>query len=135
VTEAVALLEMGEMLDRRPRALSSGERRRAALAVALARRPACLLADEPFLRIAPRDAEKLAAAFRALASAGCAVVITGHEAPTLLDLADEVLWQTAGTTHPLGPPSAALANDAFRNDYLGSGSELGRDIITQAGGT
>jgi len=126
VSEAVELLDLGDLLDRRPRALSSGERRRAALAIALARRPRCLLADEPFLRIAPRDAETLAGAFRALASTDCAIVITGHETPFLLDLADEVLWQTAGTTHPLGPPSAALANDAFRDDYLGSGSQLAR---------
>ena len=124
VGEAVELLGLDQLLGRRPRAFSGGERRRAALAIALACRPACLLADEPFLRIAPRDAETLDAAFRALASAGCAVVVTGHETPLVLDLADEVVWLTAGTTHPLGPPRSALANEAFREDYLGPAAPI-----------
>jgi len=119
VDQAIERLRLAALLDRRERALSSGERRRAALAIAVACGPACLLADEPFLRIAPRDAETLASALRSLANAGCAVVVTGHETPTLLDLADEVLWLTAGTTHRLGPVEAALANEAFRTDYLG----------------
>lgn len=121
VRDAVELLALADLLDRKRRTLSGGERRRAAVAVALARQPACLLADEPFHGIEPKDAEVLSDAFRSLARSGCAVVVTGHETPTLLDLADDVLWQTAGTTHALGPPGAALANDLFRRDYLGEG--------------
>ena len=39
--------------------LSGGERRRAELAMAVARGPSCLLADEPFLGVAPADTEFL----------------------------------------------------------------------------
>jgi len=46
------------------------------------------------------------------------VLVTGHEVGTVLDIADDVLWLTAGTTHALGAPQAALAHDPFRREYL-----------------
>lgn len=108
-----------ERLDERPSTLSGGERRRAELAAALIRRPTCLLADEPYRGIAPKDAEDVTRIFVHLARAGVAVVLTGHEVPTLLDAADHVSWCTSGTTHELGPPSVAVQHDAFRREYLG----------------
>ncbi len=118
---AVESLEIGELLDRSPQSLSLGERRRADIALAVARRPDCLLADEPFLRITPKDAETVAGVFRALAAAGCAIALTGHEIPMLFDLADEVSWMTAGTTHALGSPKQAREHHPFGREYLGIG--------------
>ena len=118
---AVESLEIGELLDRSSQSLSLGERRRADIALAVARRPDCLLADEPFLRITPKDAEAVADVFRALAAAGCAIALTGHEVPMLFDVADEVSWITAGTTHPLGSPDNAREHHQFGREYLGIG--------------
>lgn len=118
---AVESLEIGALLDRVPQSLSLGERRRADIALAVARRPDCLLADEPFLRITPKDAEAVADVFRALATAGCAIALTGHEVPMLFDVADEVSWMTAGTTHPLGSPDNAREHHQFGREYLGIG--------------
>ncbi len=120
VDGAVAAMHLDGLLDRRPPTLSVGEARRAEIALALARSPRCLLADEPFLGIMPADAELVAGAFRALAATGCAVVVTGHETSTLFALGDDVLWQTAGTTHALGAPSDAVRHDQFRREYLGT---------------
>ena len=119
VDTAVGSLDIGELLDRSPQSLSLGERRRADIALAVARRPDCLLADEPFLRIAPKDAETIAGVFRALAAAGCAIALTGHEVPMLFALADEVSWMTAGTTHALGSPKQAQEHHQFGREYLG----------------
>lgn len=120
--EAAQLADVAHLLAERPHALSGGERRRADLAAVLARRPRVLVADEPFRGIAPVDHERLAALFRALADEGCAVVMSGHEVPTLLDLADHVTWCTAGTTYELGAPAVARRHEAFRRDYLGPAS-------------
>ena len=106
-------------LDVRPFELSGGERRRAEIAAILVRRPRCLLADEPYRGIAPKDAEGMTRVFRGLAAAGMAVVVTGHEVPTLLAAADHVTWCTAGTTYELGPPATAVLHDGFRREYLG----------------
>mgnify|MGYP002777868293 CR=1 FL=1 len=107
------------LLDRRPDQLSGGERRRAEVALAFARRPMCLLADEPFRGLAPIDAEWLAGALRALAAQGCAVVVTAHEVEALFAAADTVTWCTAGTTYELGSPARARCDERFRREYLG----------------
>jgi ABC-type branched-subunit amino acid transport system ATPase component len=120
-----ALLRLDELLDRKPDTLSGGERRRAEVGLALARRPACLLADEPFMGVAPKDAELLSTAFRALAADGCAVVISGHEVPLLLELAHEVIWLASGTTHSLGSPAQARQHWQFRQEYLGGAPAAG----------
>ena len=101
-------------------ALSGGERRRAELAVALLRHPGCLLLDEPFHGIDPRDAEVVLAAVAETARAGCAVVVTGHEMGWLLPLADRVVWVYQGTTRPLGTREEAAAHWEFRREYLGT---------------
>lgn len=118
--QAADLMGIGRHLDKRPFELSGGERRRAELAAAFVRRPLCLLADEPYRGVAPKDAEDLTRAFSTLAADGVAVVITGHEVPTLLDAADHVSWCTSGTTYELGPPQIAIRNEPFRREYLGS---------------
>jgi ABC-type multidrug transport system ATPase subunit len=119
VGEAAERMGIAGHLDKRPGALSGGERRRAELAAVLVRRPICLLADEPYRGVAPKDAEQLTRTFGDLAAAGMAVVITGHEVPTLLDAAHHVSWCTSGTTYELGPPAVATKHDAFRREYLG----------------
>lgn len=118
VDEAIELLRLGSLIARKPRQLSGGERRRMEVGLAFARNPDCLMADEPFLGIAPSDRELLQRALRNLADRGCAVVVTGHEVTSLLNLADEVVWQTAGTTHALGTPDMARRHDQFRREYL-----------------
>ena len=117
---AAERMGVASLLDRKPELLSGGERRRAEVAAAFTRQPRCILADEPYRGVAPKDAECLTWAFRELASAGVAVVVTGHEVPTLMDAADRVVWSTSGTTYELGTPEAACQHERFRREYLGS---------------
>jgi lipopolysaccharide export system ATP-binding protein len=120
VRDALERVDIVQHADKRPFELSGGERRRAELAAVLVRRPICLLADEPYRGIAPKDAEDLTKTFAEVAADGTAVVITGHEVPTLLGAADHVSWCTSGTTYELGAPAVAVQNAAFRREYLGS---------------
>ena len=113
-------LGVDRFLERTPLNLSGGEKRRAELAAAWIRAPRCLLADEPFAEIDPRDTQVVADALRAMARDGCAILVTGHEVRRLMDVADEVIWMAAGTTHGLGTPERASRHDQFRREYLGS---------------
>jgi ABC-type multidrug transport system ATPase subunit len=133
VCEAVGL---GALADHRPSALSAGERRRAEMALALARHPRCLLADEPFRQLAPADAAVVFRTLRALADRGCAVVVTGHEVASLFDVADQVTWCTAGTTYALGSPAEARRHERFCREYLGAAPRPadGPDAAATGGG-
>lgn len=114
--------EMGVLaqIDKRPFEMSGGELRRMELAAVLVRRPRCLLADEPYRGVEPKVAELLTATFTELARRSLAVIVTGHEVPTLLAAADHVTWCTSGTTYELGAPAVAERNERFRREYLGA---------------
>lgn len=124
VVVAASRLGIREHLDKKTDELSGGELRRAELAAVLVRRPTCVLADEPYRGIPPKDAELLTQVFRDLATDGAAVVLTGHDVPSLLDAAHHVSWCTSGTTYELGPPADATRHEAFRREYLGAWSTV-----------
>ncbi len=124
VDETATRLKLDRVLDQRMPTLSTGERRRAELALVLLRSPRCLLADEPFFQIEPVDQDFLAGELRRLATQGCAIVVTGQEASVLMDVADDIVWLTAGTTHGLGSPADAQRHDQFRREYLGETDAL-----------
>jgi len=120
VEEAAALVGVRDQLDRKATRCSGGERRRAEVALAWLRGATCVLADEPYRDVAPAVGEVLSTVFRRMAAEGCAVVVTGHETETLLDVADNIVWCTAGTTYELGAPAQARAHARFRGEYLGA---------------
>lgn len=117
--EVLRELGVAEAIDRPVTRVSGGERRRLEVAAALIRKPTCLLADEPFSEIAPRDAELIGHALRRLAEEGTAIIVTGHEVPQILQVADDVVWMVAGTTHGLGSAVQAAQHAQFRREYLG----------------
>jgi ABC-type multidrug transport system ATPase subunit len=115
-------LDVEDLLDSRPSRMSGGEQRRAEIWLTVMTGTSCLIADEPFVGIAPADRSRVAAALRSRADAGAAILVTGHEVEDLFDLADEVIWMVAGTTHGLGTPEEAARHAQFRLEYLGTRS-------------
>ena len=112
-------LNVAPFLGARIRQLSTGERRRVELTLALLRNPACLIADEPLTGLAPNYQSVVTRALRDAAQGGSAVLITGHEVECLMAVADEVVWIVAGGTRVLGPPEQAWAHPEFARQYLG----------------
>lgn len=112
-------LDLGKFIARKPGSLSGGEKQRASLAMALLRRPSCLLMDEPFAGVAPKDRRLISDGLSVLRERGCAVVISGHDVEDLFSVSDEIVWVVAGTTHVLGHPSEARKHHQFRREYLG----------------
>ncbi|MGD9522438.1 MAG: ATP-binding cassette domain-containing protein [Gemmatimonadales bacterium] len=119
-SDAVRRCGVERLLDVPCASLSTGERRRAELATILARRPDCLLADEPHRHIDPEDRAVISEALRDLARTGCAVVVTGHELEDLIRAADAVTWCTDGTTYELGSAKEALGHWRLVREYMGA---------------
>jgi len=119
VDETVERLRLGEVLGRRPRDISGGEKQRVSLAMAMIRDPECLLMDEPFAGVAPLDRSLIQEGLRTVRDRGSAILVTGHDVEDLFAVSDEVIWVTAGTTHWIGGPREAEVHEQFRRDYLG----------------
>lgn len=115
----VDFLGLKNFLDAPAHTLSTGESRRVEMAMAILRRPLCLLTDEPLRSVDPLMCDLLGKAFRHLSASGCAVVVTGHEVNALRPYLDSVVWVTNGTTYPLGTTDAAWKHEAFKKEYLG----------------
>lgn len=77
--------------------LSAGQRRRVALAVLVARRPALWLLDEPHAGLDAEHRDELDALIRGAAAGGAAVVLASHEHDRAHAVADRVVTVTGGT--------------------------------------
>ena len=89
--EALALVGLAERQDHFPAQLSGGEQQRVAIARALAKRPECLLCDEPTGALDIETGRMvLAALARANRELGTTTVVITHNA-TIAGMADRVL--------------------------------------------
>ncbi|MGE5452063.1 MAG: molybdenum ABC transporter ATP-binding protein [Acidobacteriota bacterium] len=102
--EAVALLGIAHLMDRRPDRLSGGERQRVAIARALLTSPRLLLMDEPLSALdAARKAEILPYLERLNSEAGMPVVYVTHALDEASRLADHLVLMDAGQVVASGP--------------------------------
>ncbi len=110
MSDAVALLGIDHLLDRRPDRLSGGERQRVAIARALLTRPKLLLMDEPLSALdSQRKAEVLPYLERLNREAGVPMVYVTHSQEEALRLADHLVLMQAGRVLSSGPAHALSA--------------------------
>jgi sn-glycerol 3-phosphate transport system ATP-binding protein len=123
VQEAARILELGPMLDRKPRQLSGGQRQRVAMGRAIVRHPKVFLFDEPLsnldakLRVAMRvEIRKLQ---RRLATT--AIYVT-HDQLEAMTLADMLVVMNAGQVEQIGSPLEVYAEPAttFVASFIGA---------------
>jgi ABC-2 type transport system ATP-binding protein len=91
VAAEVEAFGLAERADALPWALSSGQRRRLALAAAFVRPARLLVLDEPERRLDAGMRTRLAARLGGLRDAGTAVLFASHDADLVGTVADEVL--------------------------------------------
>ena len=107
--EVVAVLGIGDLLDRRPRDLSGGERQRVAMGRALLSQPRLLLMDEPLAALdAPRRAEILPFLQRLKSSFELPILYVTHSLSEVMQLADHLVVLDAGRVAAEGPLRAVL---------------------------
>jgi molybdate transport system ATP-binding protein len=105
----VALLDLAELLDRRPSMLSGGERQRVAIGRALLSDPRLLLMDEPLASLDIARKGELLAYIEALPKAlGIPILYVSHAIEEVARLADWVMPMEAGRLGPPGLPADIL---------------------------
>ena len=112
VAEALELLEVGSLAGRPTHQLSYGERKRVAIAGAVAMRPCVLLLDEPTAGLDPSAVSGTLAAMARLQEHDSTVVMSTHDVDLALAWADEVAVVAGGTVRQ-GAPEELLADGAL----------------------
>ncbi len=123
VAEAARILQIGPLLERKPRQLSGGQRQRVAIGRAIVRHPKLFLFDEPLSNL---DAElrtqmrvEIAKLHRDL---GATMVYVTHDQIEAMTLADRIVVLRAGRVEQIGTPTELYDRPAnvFVAGFIGS---------------
>ena len=105
VREAAKLVQIEELLDRRPSEMSGGQQQRVAIARALVKRPQVLLLDEPLsnldarLRLQTREELK-----RIQLETGITTVFVTHDQEEAMSISDTIVVMKSGVLQQMGKP-------------------------------
>ncbi|KQX54612.1 MULTISPECIES: ABC transporter ATP-binding protein [unclassified Ensifer] len=123
VGEAANILELGPLLDRKPKQLSGGQRQRVAIGRAIVRHPKIFLFDEPLSNL---DAElrvhmriEIARLHKKLATT---IIYVTHDQVEAMTLADKIVVMRGGVVEQVGSPLDLYDDPAnlFVAGFIGS---------------
>jgi len=104
IDEVSELLSMDDILERRTKGFSQGQRIKVALARTLLHRPRNLLLDEPSRGLDVMSTRALRRALTALRADGCCVIMATHVMQEVTALCDDVIVIAKGHTVAQGTP-------------------------------
>ena len=105
VEEMARLLELSELLDRKPNELSGGQQQRVAMARALVRRPSVLLMDEPLSNLDARLRDQMRSDIRDLQrDIGVTTIYVTHDQTEAMTMADRVVVMRDGVLQQAATP-------------------------------
>jgi len=118
--DALALLGLESLADRRPASLSLGQQKLVGVARALAGSPSCLLLDEPAAGLDTGESAELGRRLHAIARRGTAVLLVDHDMDLVLEVCCHIYVLDFGRVIAAGSPSAIRCDDRVIGAYLGS---------------
>jgi ABC-2 type transport system ATP-binding protein len=140
IDELAEALGLVELLDRRAKELSGGERRRLHTAIALVGHPALVLLDEPTVGADVQTRAQVLGVVRNLAHDGAAVVYSTHYFPEVVELDASVAILEHGRLLARGPINDVVAQHAVGTVdlvFAGPAPDLARmtprDAVTRTG--
>ena len=124
------LLGIGHLLERRPGALSGGEKQRVAIGRALLAKPRLLLMDEPLASLdEARKAEILPYVERLRDEAGIPIIYVSHSVAEVARLATTLVVLDQGRVSACGPTGELMS----RLDVAGLSGAAGAGAVIEAG--
>lgn len=112
VTQSLDALGIGDLAGRATHMLSFGQKKRVAIAGALAMQPDVLLLDEPVAGLDHQGAKRLLEALARLAATGTTLIFTTHDVDLAWAFADDVALFNQGKVTRTGSAAEVLADRA-----------------------
>ncbi len=121
--EAARLVQIDELMDRKPSELSGGQQQRVAIARALVKMPRILLLDEPLsnldarLRLQTREEIR-----RIQRKTGITTIFVTHDQEEAMSISDLIIVMKDGAIHQVGKPQEVYDDpiDLFVATFLGT---------------
>ena len=137
VAEALKLVRMDGLAQRKPGQLSGGQQQRVALARAIAVRPDCLLLDEPLSNLDAKLRLEMRGEIRRICkSGGLTAVYVTHDQKEALSIADRIAVMSEGRLAQVGTPAELYLKP--RNSFVAgfiAPTNLLRGRVTESAGS
>ncbi len=137
VQKAADMLELGPMLDRKPKQLSGGQRQRVAMGRAIVREPQVFLMDEPLSNLDAKLRVQMRAEIAQVQhDLNVTTLYVTHDQIEAMTMGDRVAVLKGGVLQQVGPPQFLYDNPAniFVAGFIGSPPmNLGMGTVLQRG--
>ncbi|QHC59293.1 ABC transporter ATP-binding protein [Rathayibacter sp. VKM Ac-2760] len=130
--EALRLVELDHLAQRRPAQLSGGQQQRVALARALVNRPALLLLDEPLGALDLKLRRQMQLELKSIQEeVGLTFLHVTHDQEEAMTMADTVAVMNKGRIEQMGAPEALyeLPRTVFVANFLGQSNLFTGDVV------
>jgi multiple sugar transport system ATP-binding protein len=139
VREAAEILDIGQLLDRKPRQLSGGQRQRVALGRAIVRHPRVFLFDEPLSNLDAKLRVQMRVELKKLhLRLGTTAIYVTHDQVEAMTLGDRVVVMRDGVVQQVGEPLELYNQPAnrFVAGFIGSPAmNFAAVTVTEANGS
>ncbi len=135
--EALDMVRLPQVANRRPQELSGGQKQRVALARALVNRPAVLLLDEPLGALDLKLRRAMQLELKQLQQhLGITFIYVTHDQEEALTMADRIAVMHEGKVLQVGGPDDVYERPASRfvADFIGETNFLAGQIVAKGGG-
>ncbi|MBT8458174.1 MAG: sn-glycerol-3-phosphate ABC transporter ATP-binding protein UgpC [Boseongicola sp.] len=143
IQEVAGILDMADLLDRKPSQLSGGQRQRVAIGRAMVRDPAVFLFDEPLSNLDAQLRTQMRLEIKRLHQrVGSTIIFVTHDQVEAMTMADRIVIMKDGHIQQVGTPSEVYHKPAntFVARFIGAPSmnllnaSFGQEGLILAGG-
>ncbi|ROO87347.1 ABC-type branched-subunit amino acid transport system ATPase component [Actinocorallia herbida] len=120
IRQALSLVGLAAMADRRPDELSLGQQKLAGVARALVGATRVLLLDEPAAGLDTEESAEFGRELRRIADSGPGVLLIDHDMTLVMEVCDRVYVMDFGKIIASGTPNDVSGDDQVIAAYLGS---------------
>ena len=136
VAEALEMVKLSALAERKPDQMSGGQRQRVALARALVKRPKVLLLDEPLSALDAKLSDGMRLELTRLQeTVGITFIIVTHDQDEALSMASRIAVMDKGAVQQIATPAELYEHpkSRFVADFIGKVNLIDAKVLSQKG--